>query len=105
MKVKYILHELQKKRMRLLNKINELDTELAKNESLIETYKRRQTLFIQHARNTLYNNKRRRNKLILEVLSDCILETDRNKQLDLAVKAVQMEYWDHTRRFKVRKGV
>ena len=105
MKVRYILHPLRKKRMMLLDKITSLEKELHKNESLIEGYKRRQELFIRQTRNTFFNNRSKKNNLIMGVLFDSILETDKNKKLDLAVKAVQMEYWDHTRRFKVRKGV
>ena len=105
MKVKYILHHLRKKKMRLLNKITSLEKEIQKIESLVDGYKRRQELFIRHTKNTFFNNRSKKNNLITGVLFDSILETDKNKKLDLAVKAVQMEYWDHTRRFKVRKGV
>jgi hypothetical protein len=91
--------------MRLLNKITSLEKEIQKIESLVDGYKRRQELFIRHTKNTFFNNRSKKNNLITGVLFDSILETDKNKKLDLAVKAVQMEYWDHTRRFKVRKGV
>jgi hypothetical protein len=60
MKVKYILHELLEKKMRLLNKITPLEKELHKIESLIEGYKRRQKLFIRHTRNTFFNNKKKK---------------------------------------------
>ena len=105
MKVRYILHPLQKKRMMLLDKITSLEKELHKIESLIDGYKRRQELFIRHTRNTFFNNRSKKNNLIRGVLFDSILETDKNKTLDLTVKAVQMEYWNYTRRFKEKKEV